>query len=399
MSSPHYLPPPVPLAKEEQSFSFHRLLRRNHDYRWWRPLAFAGTGIGFYFALLIVAMLIIFVAALVNPATWAADTSGATDSMAIEAELDMTSPIEFAMTMASLIIMIPAVYLAYLLLGSKPVGLLISVAGKLRWRWFGIAIGTSALLFAAYFALNFALSAAGVGEQTDLSPTKVPADPLFFALLVILLTPLQCAAEELVFRGAMMQVIGSWLKHPLFAILLPVPLFTFGHLYDVYGLLDVSAFAIAAGYLSWRTGGLEAAMAMHIINNTFLFLLGAMGQIDMNASSSSATSLIFSVLFTAALTYVLVKLSDKNKVARTAGPIPAATKPPLLQPWPMAQPMYHQPQAYWAPPMDPSVQQAQPPYPQNYPPAPGYPPAGGYPAAPPAPPTDTSGTPPENHDR
>uniref|UniRef100_UPI002FE2C220 CPBP family intramembrane glutamic endopeptidase n=1 Tax=Glutamicibacter sp. TaxID=1931995 RepID=UPI002FE2C220 len=264
------------------------------------------------------------------------------------------------------------------------------------WRWFGVAIGTSALLFAAYFALNFGLSAAGVGEQTDLSPTKVPADPLFFALLVILLTPFQCAAEELVFRGAMMQVIGSWLKHPLFAILLPVPLFTFGHLYDVYGLLDVSAFAIAAGYLSWRTGGLEAAMAMHIINNTFLFLLGAMGQIDMNESSSSATSLIFSVIFTALLTFVLVKLSDKNKVARTAGPIPQATKPPLLQPWPMAQPMYHQPQAYWAPPMDPSMQQAQPPYPQNYPPVPGYPPTGGYPTTPP---TDSSGNPPENQDR
>ena len=51
--------------------------------------------------------------------------------------------------MASLIIMIPAVYLAYLLLGSKPVGQLVSVAGKLRWRWFGLATGASALLFAA----------------------------------------------------------------------------------------------------------------------------------------------------------------------------------------------------------------------------------------------------------
>jgi len=374
MSSPHFLHPPAPIAAGEQSYSFHRLMRRNHHYRWWRPLAFAGTGLGFFVALFIVAMLMVFVVSLLNPANWAADAGTAPDSALAEADLDMTSPIDFTITMASLIIMIPAVYLAYVLLGSKPVGQLISVAGKLRWRWFGMALGTSALLFAAYFALNFALSAAGAGDPSELAPAKVPADPLFFALLVILLTPFQCAAEELVFRGALMQIVGSWLKHPLFAILLPVPLFTFGHLYDVYGLLDVSVFAIAAGYLAWRTGGLEAAMAMHIINNTFLFLLGAMGQIDLNATSSGPMSLLFSVLFTALLTFVLVKLADKNKVARTAGPLPPMTQPPLLQPWPMAPPVYRQQQAYWAPPMNPSAPQAQSATAQDYPVAPGYPP-------------------------
>lgn len=390
MSSPHFLQPPAPIAAGEQSFPFHRLMRRNHDYRWWRPLAFAGTGLGFFVALFIVVMLIIFVVALVNPANWAADPNGAPDSLLTEADLDMTSPIDFTITMASLIIMIPAVYLAYLLLGSKPVGQLISVAGRLRWRWFAMALGTSSLLFAAYFALSFGLTAAGVGGQPDMAAVQGPADPLFFALLVILLTPFQCAAEELVFRGALMQIIGSWLKHPLFAILLPVPLFTFGHLYDVYGLLDVAAFAIAAGYLTWRTGGLEAAMAMHIINNTFLFLLGAMGQVDLNATSSGPMSLLFSVLFTALLTFALVKLSSKNDVARTAGPIPPMTRPPLLQPWPMAQPVPHPRQAYWAPPMDPSAPQAQSPYPQDYPPSPGYSST---------PPADPAHGAPENHDR
>lgn len=390
MSSPHYLPPPAPRADQEQSFAFHRLMRRNHNYRWWRPLAFAGTGLGFFVASFIVVMLMIFVVAMLNPATWAADASGSPDSVLTESELDMASPIDFSITMASLIIMIPAVYLAYLLLGSKPVGQLVSVAGKLRWRWFGLAIGASALLFAAYFALSFALSTAGIGEPTDAAPIKPPADPLFFALLVILLTPFQCAAEELVFRGALMQIIGSWLKHPLFAILLPVPLFTFGHLYDVYGLLDVTAFAIAAGYLAWRTGGLEAPMAMHIINNTFLFLLGAMGQIDLNATESGPMSLVFSVVFTALLTFVLVKLADKNNVARTAGPTPAAAQPPLLQPWPMAHPVYHQNQAHWAPPMDPSAPPASAPYPQDFPPANGYPPA---------PPVDSTPNAGDNHDR
>lgn len=364
MSSPLPSPATMPSASGEQSYPFHRLLRRDHNFRWWRPLAFAGTGAGFYLALLIMVMLVVFVAMLANPASWATDT-GTGEDMVFSEELDMTSPLDFSMTMLSLIVMIPAVYLAYLLLGSKPVGQLFSVVGKIRWRWFGLALGTSAILFALYFALSFGLSAFDAQGSAPLAPQDVPADPLFFAILVILLTPLQCAAEELVFRGALMQMIGGWLKHPLFAILLPVPLFTFGHLYDVYGLLDVAFFAVAAGYLTWRTGGLEAAMAMHIINNTFLFMLGALGQIDLNATDSDGTSLIFSVVFMTLLTVVLVKLADKKKVERTAGALPPAPQPPMIQPWSAPQPMPYQNQAYWAPPVDPWQHNPQQNYPQG----------------------------------
>lgn len=373
MSSP--LPPPatMPMTSGEQSYPFHRLMRRSHNYRWWRPIAFAGTGTGFYVALLIMVMLVVFVAMLVNPATWATDAGAGTsdETLFADAQLDMTSPLDFSMTMVSLIVMIPAVYLAYVLLGSKPVGQLFSVAGKIRWRWFGLALGTSAILFAVYFALSFGFSGLSTEDSGQLAPYDVPADPLFFAILVLLLTPLQCAAEELVFRGALMQVVGSWLKHPLFAILLPVPLFTFGHLYDVYGLLDVAAFAVAAGYLTWRTGGLEAAMAMHIINNTFLFMLGALGQIDLNEESSDGTSLIISVLFMAVLTAVLTKLADKKDIQRTAGALPPPPQLPVLQPWSAPQQMPYPNQAYWAPPVEPWQHNAQQNYPQgNYPPPP-----------------------------
>lgn len=352
--------PPAPQGAEgETNYPFHRLMRRSEKYRWWRPLAFSGVGIGFYLAALLIAMLAMFAALLMNPMTWAAENpEEAPDQFLMDPVLNMASATDFSMTMASLIIMIPAVFFAYLLIGPKPVGLLISVTGKLRWRWFGLALAASAVLFALYFGVNFGLGAVGIGSSEPVPASSLPTDPLFYALLVILLTPFQCAAEELVFRGAFMQVIGSWLKHPLFAILLPVPLFTIGHLYDIWGLLDVAAFAIAAGYLTWRTGGLEAAMAMHIINNTFLFLLGAVGVVDLNATESNPVSLIFSVCFMALLTFLLVKLADKHGVARTAGPIPAADRRPMLQPWQMNQPPMHPEQAYWAPPAYQPEQQA-----------------------------------------
>jgi hypothetical protein len=47
-------------------------------------------------------------------------------------------------------------------------------------------------------------------------------------VVILLLVPLQAAAEEYIFRGYLMQSIGRWLRHPAFAILLPVPLFVLG---------------------------------------------------------------------------------------------------------------------------------------------------------------------------
>lgn len=335
----------------EPRYEFHRLLRRDERYRWWRPLAMLGTAGGFFVVLAVVVMLFVMLTILLNPALWATDADG-WETLDQSDMLDMSDPFNFFFLMMTIIIMIPAVWVAYLLLGSKPVGLLVSVTGKMRWKWLGLAAAVSLVVYAVYFALSFALEAFSSTQQAEIPPESMPASPLFYALLVLLLTPLQCTAEELVFRGAFMQVIGSWLKHPAFAILLPMPLFTLGHDYDLYGMLDVAVFAIVAGYLSWRTGGLEAAIAMHIINNTSLFLLGSVGLVDLNDSSSNLASLISSVVLTIVLASILLALAKKMNLQRTAGPAPHKPSPPLLQPWPLGYPQAAPQTAYWAPPAE-----------------------------------------------
>ena len=319
-----------------ERYEFHRLMRRDRRYRWWRPIAFAATGTGFFIVLSILMVIVTVIMLMFTPGFWNDDFSAIDETAALE---NMADPAMFSLLMFSLIIMIPAVWLAYLLLGSKPVGLLVSVTGKIRWKWLSIALAASAVIYGIYFAINLLIEALGLVDSAPVPASSIPTNPLFYVILVLLLTPLQCAAEELVFRGALMQIIGSWLKHPLFAILLPVPLFTFGHIYDVYGLLDVAFYAVAAGYLTWRTGGLEAAMAVHIINNTFLFLLGAFGLVDLNASGSDPVGLIFSVLLTVLVTFVVLSLAKRHGIQRTAGPAPQPVQPAMLQPWPMAQPM------------------------------------------------------------
>lgn len=345
MTSNAGLPAPAEEV-DEPRYEFHRLLRREENYRWWRPLALLGTAAGFFAVLSIVVALISLVMMMFNPVFWS-DDAAALEQLTV---VDMADPMMFSILMVSLIVMIPSVWFAYLLLGAKPVCLLVSVAGKIRWGWMGTAFAVSGIVYAAYFALTFILDALDAGGGAQVPASSIPDSPLFYALLVILLTPLQCAAEELVFRGAFMQVIGSWLKHPLFAILLPVPLFTAGHLYDIYGLLDVAIFAIAAGYLTWRTGGLEAAIAIHVVNNTSLFLLGSVGLVDLNAEGSDPVSLLISGAMTAILTVLLVKVAQKKDIQRSVGPAPRRrTDQHLLQPWPIAYPVPPQHQAYWAP--------------------------------------------------
>ncbi|MFY9678810.1 type II CAAX prenyl endopeptidase Rce1 family protein [Glutamicibacter protophormiae] len=345
MTSNAGLPAPAEEV-DEPRYEFHRLLRREENYRWWRPLALLGTAAGFFAVLSIIVALISLVMMMFNPVFWS-DDAAALEQLTV---MDMADPMMFSILMVSLIVMIPSVWFAYLLLGAKPVCLLVSVAGKIRWGWMGTAFAVSGIVYAAYFALTFILDALDAGGGAQVPASSIPDSPLFYALLVILLTPLQCAAEELVFRGAFMQVIGSWLKHPLFAILLPVPLFTAGHLYDIYGLLDVAIFAIAAGYLTWRTGGLEAAIAIHVVNNTSLFLLGSVGLVDLNAKGSDPVSLLISGAMTAILTVLLVKVAQKKDIQRSVGPAPRRrTDQHLLQPWPIAYPMPPQHQAYWAP--------------------------------------------------
>lgn len=376
---------------EPPRYAFHRLMRRAPEYAWWRPLAVGSTAVGFYIVLTVVLVVGGMLVMLASPAAWM-DTAFV-DSMESETELllDMADPATFILTMLSLIVLLPACYFAYLLLGPKPSGLLWSVAGKLRLKWLGVATLAALVVYVLYFGATLALQAAGVISSEPVPPESVPDSPLLLAILVIALVPFQAAAEEYLFRGMLMQIIGSWLRHPLFAILLPVPLFVLGHLYDLYGQIDIAVFALAAGYLTWRTGGLEAAIGMHVVNNVVLFLLGSAGLADMNADSTSLGSLIASAGLTVALTFIMVRLADRFRIERTAGPAPLPPQPQYLVPWSAPQnpygytapglyppaapgaPQPHPTGAYWAPVGDPVASPPPPPQPA---PEPGQQPAG-----------------------
>ena len=102
-------------------------------------------------------------------------------------------------------------------------------------------------------------------------------------MVVVLTTPLQSAAEEYLFRGYLSQAIAGWVRAPragaVVAAVVTAALFSLAHLPgDLPTFLDRFAFGLAASAVVWLTGGLEAAIVLHAVNNVLVFVLaGALG--------------------------------------------------------------------------------------------------------------------------
>ncbi|TQJ31446.1 CAAX prenyl protease-like protein [Microbacterium sp. SLBN-146] len=295
----------------EGGLAFHRLVFARHRHAWWTPLLVGVLGSALYAAMLLVAVLAFAFVSLVDPVL-AAGLLPASDTV----NFDLTNPLMLVVLLGSIALMLPAYVLASLIVNGRRVGLISSARGRLRWRWMLLCTGAAVVVAAVLTGVSFLLPAEEVVGGTVVAPADNPYLWASF-IAILLVVPFQAAAEEYVFRGYLMQAIGRWLRHPAFAILLPVPLFVLGHLYDPLGQVSVGVFAVAAGWLTWRTGGLEAAIALHVVNNLLAFMLGLAGVSDVNATSPGVDSFIWSTVVVAAYVGVVEVLYRRSHLPRT----------------------------------------------------------------------------------
>src|SRR6185503_3866353 len=102
-----------------------------------------------------------------------------------------------------------------------------------------------------------------------------------FAVMVLLLTPIQSATEELVFRGYLMQGLSLVTRRPVGIAVASSIVFAIPHLLNPevhrLGLLVMAANYFAIGMLlaivTLRDGRLELAIGLHVANNVFLALV------------------------------------------------------------------------------------------------------------------------------
>jgi len=290
---------------------------------WWRP---------------IVGVLLLVVQFLLGPVIlsapvflWYAAQGGEGWSDRFQAALDTDPITPFALGFLNVVLAcgIGYAFLVTFLMHRLRPGWVTSVLPRMRWRFFGVCLGLSVVALLATVLVSAFLPSGSANDGTEISGhlndfTSTTRD---YLLVVLFLTPFQAAGEEYLFRGYLTQAFGGLFRSRTVAIVVPALLFALAHgVQSAPIFIDRLAFGLVAGALVILTGGLEAGIAMHVLNNFLAFGLAlAFGNMNdaLNPSGGSWWSL------PATLTQSLLYLWLATSVARRMG-LRTRSEPPVL---------------------------------------------------------------------
>ena len=274
------------LLERASELPYHRLSHVNPRARWFTPVLEGLLIAGIYFVLLLMVSFALLASAVMLRVPY----DHLTDLQRIYANVFKT-PLVFIAFLSTVIPVIPAIFIARLITNFKPLGLIPSIAGRMRWSYLSVFLGFGFLIFGLYYVGILGLDGS-LTTQNSVHPLNSGMFWLYI-VLILLIVPFQCYAEELLFRGYLMQTVGRWLKNPAWAIIIPAPIFMVLHGYGLWGLLSVLTMALIAGFLCWYTGGLEAGIGLHIANNISGIILGLLGLADPFDANREAQALDF----------------------------------------------------------------------------------------------------------
>jgi membrane protease YdiL (CAAX protease family) len=201
----------------------------------------------------------------------------------------------------------------------RPVADLVNVTGRISVRRLGIG-----------FATWLALSGAGTLVDAGLNPNNYRytfslAQFLPFALITVLLLPVQTWAEELFFRGWILRWSSGL---PRFSqVFISGIVFAWPHLGNPEAASDawlalLAYFLLGAGwaYVSVRAGGIELAMGAHLANNAFSLLVVGYDDAALPTSAIFTTTnlnLVSTVVSLAVMVPLFAYFTRKQHLATT----------------------------------------------------------------------------------
>lgn len=231
--------------------SYERIARVAGRYDWWRP--FAGTIVLLGFS--VVGMALVFGIADITGAFL--DVPRDADDWPLFGDIPDTA---FMLVLSAT--PLPALVLTARWVQKRRGGTLSSVVGHLRLPWLRTCLTLAAAPISVLLALSFVFDPLAdsdwVGWGTFLTGLAV----------VVCLVPFQAAAEEYIFRGWLLQATGCFVRSPVLVLVPQALLFALAHgLGTPWGFASLIIFALCTGWLTIRTGGLEAALGLHITTN------------------------------------------------------------------------------------------------------------------------------------
>jgi membrane protease YdiL (CAAX protease family) len=259
------VPTPVALTHPHSEPRTYPLMLRTWTYAWWRPL----VGV----LLLVVGMLVVVPVLLlpVLAGLVALDHQGSfSQAFADAASLKHVSWQGMLYLNLALAALVPVTWTIVRTLHRMRPRWLMSVKPGIRWRFFWACFGLAVVAMLAQVVVGALLPSDP--NDLDASPNHITSRIVALGLVVLFTTPLQAIGEEYAFRGYAMQAFGSLSRRPWVAIGVSALLFAFAHgVQNAPLFLDRFTFGLMAGYVVYRTGGLEAGIALHIWNNLVAF--------------------------------------------------------------------------------------------------------------------------------
>ncbi len=190
----------------------------------------------------------------------------------IDAQLGRTgpTPLQHAAGSIALAVLIPYSMLLQRVLYGLPAGSLHSVAGRFRFAVLGRSLLAFGPLLVLLIAVNFLVP--------DETAPWTTADLVALFVTGVLLTPLAAAGEEYGLRGLMFRVVGGWTRGALsgavLGIVVTTVLFSLAHgTLDPYLLSSYLILFSVMAFVTWRTGGLEVAVVLHVVYNATSLVL------------------------------------------------------------------------------------------------------------------------------
>jgi membrane protease YdiL (CAAX protease family) len=276
MSQPPWAPPPSDASRslseaDRRARAFphaeptpYHLMLRTWSYAWWRPV----VGVFLAFLAFVVGAALIFYAvgavyALFQPGAFGDDFESNID-------VDKAGAAALLALNLGLASMILVTALIMRVVHRMRPRWLASVVPKMRWRFLAVCLGLALVALVAQILVGSLLPG---GNGDELGAVKsFTTSTAITAVVVLLTTPLQAAGEEYLFRGYLLQAFGSFFGNRWVAIVATATLFAVAHgSQNVPLFFDRFAFGLMAGWLVTRTGGLEAGIALHVLNNFLAF--------------------------------------------------------------------------------------------------------------------------------
>ena len=195
------------------------------------------------------------------------------------------------------IVMIPALYIASKIVRDRPFSSYISTSGRWNFKLYLKALAIPLVLFIIFNAISAAITGPEGTFQLSFS----------YLIVILIFLPLQCIAEELVFRGLIMQTFGAWFKIPIVAVILQSIIFALSHGYNTFGLFEIFVSGLIFGFFAWKTNGLEVSSALHTANNLSISLFVMLGIITPTSSPQlweTVASIVFLILLAIIMHYI-----------------------------------------------------------------------------------------------